>query len=359
MNKFFVILILLLFGVSYEEGFGLWKDLEIKEILKTGDLNPYKVHIFSNDNILFINEEEELIFTSVRSKQKKLILKLNNGTKFFNVDSFFLVDDICFLENDGEIWAINSSGSVRNFTINKDDIVRMCVKSTLTPIDDNNIIYFNGSYIILYNMNTKEVIRKYKFPLKKDDITSRFIINSTNVFNSNGEYIFSINLKDGHFDWITRINKKEIIKGTNDPNFIVSQTLINNKLVFCTNEYIYIIDSKTGKILQRIRKEGSIPSSFFKYANDYIIALSSSLIAIDITSEKKSWELNGVPLHSVLIKDKIFSSDISGFYTITNIKNGSIYQKGKNIIFESNHRFEVSKEHLYLISEGVVSEIVF
>ena len=316
-----------------------WKDIFYN---KTNNYDNYKYNntnelIFKskkltkyNSNYYILFEENNAITTDNKGNilvfsidENKVIAKYNFYKKKFKKYKKYLnliVDNniIYISDNIGYLYAFNYKENkilwAKNYIIPFRSNLKLTKEKLIAVNQNNELIFFDKKTgDVLKKIPTEETIVKNKFvnTLSQDK-------ESTLLLNTYGS-LYSINNETMKINWFQNLNQSFDV---NPGNLFSANEIINNKdkIVITTNEFIYVLDVKTGYIEQKKNISSIIKPIII---DDYLFLVTSNnlLIALDL--------YKGDIIYSYDINEKI-----SNFF---NIKKKQVLFK--NILFANDNVF--------------------
>ncbi len=273
-----------------------YNDLD-KVSLKTKKITKFDIGqfiLFQNNHVILNDENGSLIIYSLQ--EKKIINKFNfykkkhrNIKKSLNLiienSIIYVSDNLGYLYafdflNKKLVWAKDYKIPFRsNLKI---------FKNKLIAANQNNTLYF-------FEKKTGNLIKK--FPTEETSVKTNFrnniSINEKFLFflNTYGS-LYAINNNTLQVSWFLNLNQSLDINPNN--LFIGSQIIAyKNKILVSSSEFTYILDSKTGSILQKTNFSPQIKSFVLK---DYYFLVSKNnlLILMDLNTGKLvySYDIN-------------------------------------------------------------------
>ena len=254
-------------------------------IFKSKKLTKYK----SNNYILF--EENNAITTDNKGNilvfsidENKVIAKYNFYKKKFKKYKKYLnliVDNniIYISDNIGYLYAFNYKENkilwAKNYIIPFRSNLKITKEKLIAVNQNNELIFFDKKTgDVLKKIPTEETIVKNKFvnTLSQDKESTLFL----NTYGS----LYSINNETMKINWFQNMNQTFDI---NPGNLFSGNEIINNKdkIVITSNEFIYVLDIKTGYIEQKKNISSIIKPIII---DDYLFLVTSNnlLIALDL-----------------------------------------------------------------------------
>ena len=159
-------------------------------------------------------------------------------------------------------------------------------KNKLIAVNQNNILYF-------LNKSNGEMLSQ--IPTEETKVKNQFINNlstnenSTFFLNTYGS-LYSINNTTMKINWFLNLNQSSDLNPSN--LFFSSQVVINNdKLVVATNQFTYVLNANSGKILQK-RNFTSIIKPMILNNYLFLISKNNFLIAVDLNDGKIIYSYN-------------------------------------------------------------------
>ena len=250
--------------------------------------------LFQNKHVILNDENGSLIIYSLQ--EKKIINKFNfykkkhrNIKKSLNLiiesSIIYVSDNLGYLYafdflNKKLVWAKDYKIPFRsNLKI---------FKNKLVAANQNNTLYF-------FEKKTGNIIKK--FPTEETSVKTNFrnniSLNEKFLFflNTYGS-LYAINNNTLQVSWFLNLNQSLDINPNN--LFIGSQIIAyENKILVSSSEFTYVLDSKTGSILQKINFSPQIKSFVLK---DYYFLVSKNnlLILMDLNTGKLvySYDIN-------------------------------------------------------------------
>ncbi len=345
-----------------------YNDLD-KVSLKTKKITKFDIGqfiLFQNNHVILNDENGSLIIYSLQ--EKKIINKFNfykkkhrNIKKSLNLiienSIIYVSDNLGYLYafdflNKKLVWAKDYKIPFRsNLKI---------FKNKLIAANQNNTLYF-------FEKKTGNLIKK--FPTEETAVKTNFrnniSINEKFLFflNTYGS-LYAINNNTLQVSWFLNLNQSLDINPNN--LFIGSQIIAyKNKILVSSSEFTYILDSKTGSILQKTNFSPQIKSFVLK---DYYFLVSKNnlLILMDLNTGKLvySYDINKkianflnikkrevVLKNMFMINNKIFIF-LENSYLLKFKLNGELEQVDKlpskintNPIFVNNSMIYVDKKN--------------
>ena len=339
LNLFFFFIILM--GCSFDNKSGIWKNENITEKEDQKAFKEFKNLLSANQSF---NETIKLKNNTGFIISKK-IKNLEWKDKFYNNSNYY--DN--FTYND-----------LNKLIFNSKKISRHKLNETLLFYNNNAIVSDKKGNIIIFSIETNQVIDKFNFykkEFKNIEKKLNFIINDTTIFiTDNIGFVYAYNFKERKILWAKnfKIPFRSNIK------------IFKNKIITSNqNNDLYFIDKKNGDLLRLIpTEETSVKNNFvnnlsLSRSNTYFLNTFGSLYAFDNESMKIRWFLNlksSVDLNS---RDIFSSTQIinngnhlivssNQFLYILNPDNGRTIFK-KNIVSKINP--VVNKNYIFLVSE--------
>ena len=328
-------------GCSFDNKSGIWKNENITEKEDQKAFKEFKNLLSANQSF---NETIKLKNNTGFIISKK-IKNLEWKDKFYNNSNYY--DN--FTYND-----------LNKLIFNSKKISRHKLNETLLFYNNNAIVSDKKGNIIIFSIETNQVIDKFNFykkEFKNIEKKLNFIINDTTIFiTDNIGFVYAYNFKERKILWAKnfKIPFRSNIK------------IFKNKIITSNqNNDLYFIDKKNGDLLRLIpTEETSVKNNFvnnlsLSRSNTYFLNTFGSLYAFDNESMKIRWFLNlksSVDLNS---RDIFSSTQIinngnhlivssNQFLYILNPDNGRTIFK-KNIVSKINP--VVNKNYIFLVSE--------
>lgn len=224
-------------------------------ILKSKKLtryNPSEYILFEQNHLIFSDDKGNIIIFSI--KKNKVLTKFNfyknqfkNIKKKLNLivekNIVFVADNIGFLyaydfENKSVLWAKNYKTPFRSN-------LKLLDGKIVAASQNNNLFFFNKKNgEIIKKLPTEETLIKNQFinNLSCDD-KSLFFINTYGT-------LYSINSENLRVNWFLNLNQSIDLNPSN--LFFGSEIVMyKNKIVISANQFTYVIDSNTGKLLSK------------------------------------------------------------------------------------------------------------
>jgi outer membrane protein assembly factor BamB len=271
-----------------------------KLILRTKKISKHEIneYILYDDNYLLLNDskgnlisysiEKNIIqnkFNFYKKKHKKIKKKLN----------FIVEKNIIYTsDNLGYLYAYNYKTNkilwAKNYKVPFRSNLKIINNKLIAVNQNNNLFFFDKKTgNILTTIPTEETIVKNTF-------TNNLSSNKENIFflNTYGT-LYSINANTLKINWFINLNQTLDLTPS---NLFMSNPIVNNeeKIIIATNQFTYIIDSKTGFTLNKINFNSSIKP----------IILNNFLFLINNNSQLISLNLdNGKIIYSYDINQKI------------------------------------------------------
>ena len=159
-------------------------------------------------------------------------------------------------------------------------------KNKLIAVNQNNILYF-------LNKSNGEMLSQ--IPTEETKVKNQFINNlstnenSTFFLNTYGS-LYSINNTTMKINWFLNLNQSSDLNPSN--LFFSSQVVINNdRLAVATNQFTYVLNANSGKILQK-RNFTSIIKPMILNNYLFLITKNNLLIAVDLNDGKIIYSYN-------------------------------------------------------------------
>lgn len=268
-----------------------------KLISKSKNVSRFKISekIFKINNYLILSDVRgNIIFFAI--DQNKLEYKFNFYKKKYKKVkknlNFIIENEIIYVsDNIGYIYSYNFKKKkilwAKNFKIPFRSNLKIFNESLIVA-DQNNSLYFldkrNGNLIKL--IPTEETTVKNNF-INNLSIANNYLL----YLNSYGS-LYSINLKDDSIAWFINLNQATNFSKSN--LFFGSPVIAsNNKAVVSSNNYTYILDIKTGGIINKKNYSSLIkPIIIGKYL--FTISKKNLLICTNINNGKiiYSYDIN-------------------------------------------------------------------
>tara|TARA_E500000178_G_scaffold185920_1_gene184136 strand:+ start:2468 stop:3790 length:1323 start_codon:yes stop_codon:yes gene_type:complete len=304
MKFFYLIILFFIFGCSFDNKTGIWKNENIISKKKNDPFEDFVEINVSNNN-----------FKKIIAKKKGFKLKLEKPINNFSWH------DVYYSENN----------NLKNFTYdyNLNHIYRS--KKISRNNLDNNFLYSNENLIftdtkgdiIIFSIGEKRVIYKFNFYKKKYKNVEKklnIILNEDllYVFDNIG-YIYALDINNNKIVWANK----------NDVPFRSNIKVYKNKLISSDqNNKIYFINKKDGKILTIIPTEETLVKN--KFENNlsvsgeltFFINTFGSLYAINNKNMRIIWFIN--------LNQSIDLNPSNIFY------GNQIISNGKNLVLSSN-----------------------
>lgn len=328
-------------------------------IYTVNNTTPLKIHVFLNDNFIYINNSFEVCFINKNTKVHKIITRLENES--IDGSSFFILSDLAFIFNGkGTIYIIDSDCHTEMIKLDLNDKESIfAVRSNITPVNKKSIVFNIRNTVFLHNIDKNKMIWEKQVNFLKGRITNRFSVADNILINSDHYHIVAVSLDDGKIIWDVQINEYPG-SNINDYPEIINQSLISgDKLLFSTIKFIYCLDVKNGNIIWKKNIIGSQNKKGYMYKNLYITSIPN-VTAFNINTGNITWEQDLQLFNSIVYKDYIISD--YGFekklYFIK-MSDGSMFNLFDDSIFVKGiYNFEASKENLYLYKNSTIYGII-
>ena len=328
-------------GCSFDNKSGIWKNENITEKEDQKAFKEFKNLLSANQSF---NETIKLK-NNTGFRISKKIKNLEWKDKFYNNSNYY--DNFSY--ND-----------LNKLIFNSKKISRHKLNETLLFYNNNAIVSDKKGNIIIFSIETNQVIDKFNFykkEFKNIEKKLNFIINDTTIFiTDNIGFVYAYNFKERKILWAKnfKIPFRSNIK------------IFKNKIITSNqNNDLYFIDKKNGDLLRLIpTEETSVKNNFvnnlsLSRSNTYFLNTFGSLYAFDNESMKIRWFLNLKPSVDLNSRDIFSSTQIinngnhlivssNQFLYILNPDNGRTIFK-KNIVSKINP--VVNKNYIFLVSE--------
>ena len=207
---------------------------------------------FEEDNIITSDQKGNILVYSI--KKKEIVAKYNfykkkykKIKKFLNIivekNTIYVADNIGYLyafdyKNKKILWA-------KKFKIGFRSNVKIFKNKLITSNENNNLFFFNKKNgNILRLIPTEETIIKNKF------INNIATNNNLSFFLNTYGSLYAINNQTMQIIWFLNLNQSLDLNPSN--LFYSNQIVIEaGKIFVSTNQYIYILESSTGTIIQK------------------------------------------------------------------------------------------------------------
>ncbi len=259
---------------------------------KISNSNLEKRLLVEDGNVILHDQKGNIIVFSI--KEKKIIRKFNFYKKRFkkiNKKLNLIVEKniIYISDNVGYLYAYNYKFDkivwAKNYKIPFRSNLKIS-KNKLIAVNQNNILYF-------LNKSNGEMLSQ--IPTEETKVKNQFINNlstnenSTFFLNTYGS-LYSINNTTMKINWFLNLNQSSDLNPSN--LFFSSQVVINNdKLVVATNQFTYVLNANSGKILQK-RNFTSIIKPMILNNYLFLISKNNLLIAVDLNDGKIIYSYN-------------------------------------------------------------------
>ena len=259
---------------------------------KISNSNLEKRLLVEDGNVILHDQKGNIIVFSI--KEKKIIRKFNFYKKRFkkiNKKLNLIVEKniIYISDNVGYLYAYNYIFDkivwAKNYKIPFRSNLKIS-KNKLIAVNQNNILYF-------LNKSNGEMLSQ--IPTEETKVKNQFINNlstnenSTFFLNTYGS-LYSINNTTMKINWFLNLNQSSDLNPSN--LFFSSQVVINNdKLVVATNQFTYVLNANSGKILQK-RNFTSIIKPMILNNYLFLITKNNLLIAVDLNDGKIIYSYN-------------------------------------------------------------------
>ena len=259
---------------------------------KISNSNLEKRLLVEDGNVILHDQKGNIIVFSI--KEKKIIRKFNFYKKRFkkiNKKLNLIVEKniIYISDNVGYLYAYNYKFDkivwAKNYKIPFRSNLKIS-KNKLIAVNQNNILYF-------LNKSNGEMLSQ--IPTEETKVKNQFINNlstnenSTFFLNTYGS-LYSINNTTMKINWFLNLNQSSDLNPSN--LFFSSQVVINNdKLVVATNQFTYVLNANSGKILQK-RNFTSIIKPMILNNYLFLISKNNFLIAVDLNDGKIIYSYN-------------------------------------------------------------------
>ena len=259
---------------------------------KISNSNLEKRLLVEDGNVILHDQKGNIIVFSI--KEKKIIRKFNFYKKRFkkiNKKLNLIVEKniIYISDNVGYLYAYNYIFDkivwAKNYKIPFRSNLKI-FKNKLIAVNQNNILYF-------LNKSNGEMLSQ--IPTEETKVKNQFINNlstnenSTFFLNTYGS-LYSINNTTMKINWFLNLNQSSDLNPSN--LFFSSQVVINNdKLVVATNQFTYVLNANSGKILQK-RNFTSIIKPMILNNYLFLISKNNFLIAVDLNDGKIIYSYN-------------------------------------------------------------------
>ena len=283
---------------------------------------------FEEDNIITSDQKGNILVYSI--KKKEIVAKYNfykkkykKIKKFLNIivekNTIYVADNIGYLyafdyKNKKILWA-------KKFKIGFRSNVKIFKNKLITSNENNNLFFFNKKNgNILRLIPTEETIIKNKF------INNIATNNNLSFFLNTYGSLYAINNQTMQIIWFLNLNQSLDLNPSN--LFYSNQIVIEaGKIFVSTNQYIYILESSTGTIIQKKNF-----SSNFKpiILNNYLITVTKNDLLITMNIN------NGNIIYSYDINQKI-ANFIDTKKKKVEFKNISIVNNNIMIFLENSY----------------------
>ncbi|MCP4163397.1 MAG: PQQ-binding-like beta-propeller repeat protein [Deltaproteobacteria bacterium] len=288
--------------------------------------------------------------------------------KLIYVSNFSFIDnEVFFGSHEGLIFGLSlSSGNKKWEYQGKERYPAM------NPILKNEVIYFNSNNTLYaVNRKTKQIYWEY-YKHKYGFISSPTISGNSLFIGCKKGYVLSLYLKTGKINWITNLNS---LVG-------VSKPVVDNESVYVsTNNGIYALDTKSGKILWKsqlwkdkinpydIEEPLILSDSIITWNKNYIYSIEKKdgklKWSYNLPSAKyRNWDIHSMKIHS----DSIIFAKRRYLYSVDKQKkdiNWKFRAKGlitgvlitKKLILFGTSRSESNRGYLYALNISTGKEI--
>ena len=259
---------------------------------KISNSNLEKRLLVEDGNVILHDQKGNIIVFSI--KEKKIIRKFNFYKKRFkkiNKKLNLIVEKniIYISDNVGYLYAYNYKFDkivwAKNYKIPFRSNLKIS-KNKLIAVNQNNILYF-------LNKSNGEMLSQ--IPTEETKVKNQFINNlstnenSTFFLNTYGS-LYSINNTTMKINWFLNLNQSSDLNPSN--LFFSSQVVINNdRLAVATNQFTYVLNANSGKILQK-RNFTSIIKPMILNNYLFLITKNNLLIAVDLNDGKIIYSYN-------------------------------------------------------------------
>ena len=258
--------------------------------LSKGKVNNYLV--YDNNNVITTDERGNIIVFSI--KENKIISKFNFYKKRYkkfkkklNIklknNIIYTSDNIGYLyafdyQNDKILWAVN---------------YKIPFKSNLKILDNIIISSDINNNVIFFSKQNGEILKL--FPTENTTITNQFINNISKdknnlIFLNSYGSLYSFDGLNMNLDWFINLSPS---LNLNQLNLFYGSKIITagGKIVVSSNDYTYLIDAKSGTILNKFNFSSSIKPIII---NDlaFFVTKNNLLIAININNSKILYSQN-------------------------------------------------------------------
>ena len=239
--------------------------------------------LFTNNNIITSDQKGNIIIFSIN--ENKIITKFNFYKKKYKKIKKILnliVDDyvIYVSDNLGYLYAYDYNKNkllwAKNYKVPFRSNLKIFKQKLIAANQSNNLLFFDKAS----GKNLKSIPSEET--TIKNDFVNNLSLNNENLFflNTYGS-LYSIDSISMKINWFINLNRSLDL---NPNNLFKGNQVINNQnvVVVTTNQFTYIIDSKTGSIIYKKNFTSLIKPLII---NDYLFLVTKNdlLVAVDLS----------------------------------------------------------------------------
>ena len=239
--------------------------------------------LFTNNNIITSDQKGNIIIFSIN--ENKIITKFNFYKKKYKKIKKILnliVDDyvIYVSDNLGYLYAYDYNKNkllwAKNYKVPFRSNLKIFKQKLIAANQSNNLLFFDKAS----GKNLKSIPSEET--TIKNDFVNSLSLNNENLFflNTYGS-LYSIDSISMKINWFINLNRSLDL---NPNNLFKGNQVINNQnvVVVTTNQFTYIIDSKTGSIIYKKNFTSLIKPLII---NDYLFLVTKNdlLVAVDLS----------------------------------------------------------------------------
>ena len=329
-------------------------NFKLEKLFTVAQDSPLKIHVFSNDNFAYLNNENELLFKT--TEREISYGKFETGKYFLNISFEMLADNIFITDNkDAEfLKMLDNQGKLFKLPLGKYDEIL----NTLTFLTKDQVVFYEARKLSLYSISQNKYLwsKKYSF-----DIHGKIAFNKEYLVTTDGIYLLVFSRKNGELKWKKRINKDYSQTVGDYPDGIWNICVTKNKIFFININFVYCINLNDGKVLWKKKKSATQWTNVFLYKDLYVVDMGD-LVAFDVNSGKIIWRLDMDFTIRIKFKNYIMAEGLEEEkYKNINLDTGKVMYRNMGIKFGSydSFSFEASRNNLYFFHKGTVYKVKF